>query len=58
MKRFDYIIMAGDFEKTGHVFKEDIFEVYEAIGEIVKTYAKAKEVKVEIIESKEEENGE
>ena len=50
--------MAGDFEKTGHVFKEDIFEVYEAIGEIVKTYAKAKEVKVEIIESKEEENGE
>lgn len=55
MKRFDYIIIAGKFEKSGYIFKENITEVYEEIYKFLNDH-KAKKIKIEIIE-KEEKNG-
>ena len=53
MIRFDYIIVAGNFEKSGYIYKENILQVYEEIY-ILLTDHKAKKVKIEIIESKED----
>lgn len=56
MIRFDYYVLAGDFEKSGYIHKENILQVYEEIYMLL-TDHKAKKVKIEIIESKEEEDG-
>ena len=53
MIRFDYIIVAGNFEKSGYIYKNDIVEVYEEIY-ILLTNQKAKKIKIEIIEKEED----